>query len=190
MAGALHSQIHKMVVVGSGFIWSQSWPSLDWAVPVLSASPHIIALTSMSIFLVQGPRTGHSTSNAASTVLSKAEGSPPQISWPSCNTLPNAAKNTISLPSSRGTLLAPVQCGVHKDSQMLYCRVDSELCGTQDAKGPEVHSCGVGRCICLPCTEMILGAINRNCKAKHRSKQRENVRSDILSPRDSIWGKE
>lgn len=41
--------------------------------------------------------------------------------WPAWNT-PNAAQDTISLLCSKDTLLAPVQPGIHQNSQVLFCQ--------------------------------------------------------------------
>lgn len=43
------------------------------------------------------------------------------LSWPARDTLHKAARNTISLLSSKVTLLSHVQLGVHQDPQVLFC---------------------------------------------------------------------
>lgn len=43
------------------------------------------------------------------------------------NTLPNAARDLVSLLSSKGTLLARVQLGVHRDSPVPSCRAAFQM---------------------------------------------------------------
>jgi len=49
------------------------------------------------------------------------------LPWLAGNILSKAAQDTISPLSSKGTLLAHVQLGVHQDSQMLFCQAAFQL---------------------------------------------------------------
>lgn len=73
-----------------------------------------------------GHRTGHSTAGVTSPMLSTAEG---YHFWLAGNT--HAAKNTISLLGSKGTLLTHVQVGVHQDLEVLLCKAAFQMGGPQ-----------------------------------------------------------
>lgn len=70
-----------------------------------------------------GLRTGHC---APGTQWCWVEGKD-HLSRPTGYTLPNLAKNTVSLLSGKDTLLASVQPGVYQDSSVLSCRANFQL---------------------------------------------------------------
>ena len=127
---------------GTGHYWKEPGsifftPSLQELIDKISLSPLFFRLYSPSPLSLGGPslhcltcteepqRTRSRTPGGSSPMLSREEGS--YLSCPAGNTLPNAAKNTISLLSSKSTLLTHVQLGVHQDPLSDAMKVQQHL---------------------------------------------------------------
>lgn len=92
-------------------LFSQEWYSTTLSNPLLDSFQCVL------VSLVEGgPRSGHSTPQMASPVLSTED----HLFFHAGDTVPSATKNTISLLSRKSTLLAHTQLGVIQYSWVLF----------------------------------------------------------------------
>jgi len=103
---------------------SWAFPSAHWIITACSVCPHRVSALQLDSVLYVLYYTGMARTGNDILVWSHQRWvlGNDHLSWPAGNTLPNVAKNTISLFSDKSPSLAQMQLGVHHDHQILFCK--------------------------------------------------------------------